>query len=181
MAATFLKACNQEIGQSLFEDDLLETAVRLMDKAKQNGVRLVMPVDVIVTDDIAAEDKAKTVPIDEIPPNMLIADIGPQTIKNFYDELRRAKTIFWNGPMGIYERPRFSEGTRAVAKLLAGSQAATIIGGGSTAEIVTNMGLADKMSFVSTGGGASMQFLSGESLPGVEELLDVGARVRVSR
>ncbi len=172
MAATFLKANGHSIGLSLIEDELLDTAADLMDKAKEHEVRLVLPVDVVVADEISAEAVVKTVSIEDIPSDMRIADIGPQTIKNFYDELRRSKTIFWNGPMGVYEIPRFAEGTRAVAKLLAGSQAATIIGGGSTAEVVTNMGLADKITFVSTGGGASLRFLGGESLPGVDKLLD---------
>jgi len=177
MAATFLKASSHAVGLSLIEDDLLDTAADLMEKATQHEVRLVLPVDVVVADEINAEATVKTVAIEDIPSDMRIADIGPQTIKNFYDELRRSKTIFWNGPMGVYEVPRFAEGTRAVAKLLAGSQAATIIGGGSTAEVVTNMGLADKITFVSTGGGASLRFLGGESLPGVDGLLDKDSQV----
>jgi phosphoglycerate kinase len=143
-----------------------------MEKAAKNGVRLLLPVDVVVTDEISAEAKGKVVSIEKISPRKRIVDIGPQTIKNFYEELRRCKTVFWNGPMGIYEIPQFAEGTRAMAKLLASLNATTIIGGGSTAEIVTNMGLADKMSFVSTGGGASLRFLGGQTLPGVEALLD---------
>jgi len=103
-------------------------------------------------------------------------DIGPQTIKNFAEELKKCKTIFWNGPMGIYEIPQFAGGTRAMAKLLAGLKAATVVGGGSTAEVVIEMKLADKMTFVSTGGGATLRFLSGEPLPGVEALLDKGAQ-----
>jgi phosphoglycerate kinase len=103
---------------------------------------------------------------------MRIADIGPLTIKDFEEQLLKCRTVFWNGPMGIYEIPRFAEGTQTMVKLLAGSQAKTIIGGGSTAEAVVEMGLADKMTFVSTGGGASLRFLSGETLPGVAVLLD---------
>jgi len=177
MAATFLKASGHAIGLSLIEDDLLDTAADLMEKATQHEVRLVLPVDVVVADEISAGAMVKTVSVEDIPSDMRIADIGPQTIKNFYDELRRSKTIFWNGPMGVYEIPRFAEGTRAVAKLLASSQAATIIGGGSTAEVVTNMGLADKITFVSTGGGASLRFLGGESLPGVDGLLGKDSQV----
>jgi len=171
MAATFFRASGREVGLSLIEEHSLETASDLMAKAADGGVRLVLPVDVIVADDIEAETGVMTVPIEKIAPTQRIADIGPQTMKAFYEELRKCRTIFWNGPMGVYERPRFAEGTRAMAKLLASSQAATIIGGGSTAEIVTNMGLAEKMTFVSTGGGASLSFLGGESLPGVEALL----------
>ena len=172
MAATFLKAQSREVGLSLIEVDRLGTAAALMDKASHNGVRLLLPVDVIVAGEVNAEAKGEVVPVDQISPHHRIVDIGPLTIKNFYEELRRCKTIFWNGPVGIYEIPQFAEGTKAMAKLLANLDATTIIGGGSTAEIVTNMGLADQMTFVSTGGGASLTFLGGEKLPGVEVLLD---------
>jgi len=172
MAATFLKAKSYEVGLSLIEADRLDTAVGLMEKASRNGVRLLLPVDVIVADGLDAEAKVKVVSIENIPPRLRIVDIGPQTIKNFSEELHKCKTIFWNGPMGIYEIPQFAEGTKAMARLLAGLDATTIIGGGSTAEIVIEMKLADKMTFVSTGGGATLRFLSGEPLPGVEALLN---------
>jgi len=172
MAATFLKAKSFEVGLSLVEEDRLDTAAQLMQKAAENGVRLELPIDVVVAEEINEEAKGTTVSIDNIPANQRIVDIGAQTIKNFYEELRRCRTIFWNGPMGVYEIPQFAEGTRSMAKLLASLQAATILGGGSTAEVVTNMGLADQMSFVSTGGGASLSFLGGETLPGIEALLD---------
>jgi len=172
MAATFLKARGYEVGQSLIEEDRLEDATSLMQKASDGGVRLLLPVDVIVADDIDTEAGVATVQVENIGKTQRIADIGPQTTKAFYEELRRCRTIFWNGPMGVYEIPRFAEGTRAMAKLIAGSQAATILGGGSTAEIATNMGLAEKMTFISTGGGASLRFLGGEPLPGVEALRD---------
>ncbi|MFC2006374.1 phosphoglycerate kinase, partial [Chloroflexota bacterium] len=171
MAATFLKAKSYKVGVSLIEADRLDTARGLMEKAARNGVHLLLPVDVLVTDEISAEAKGKVVSCESISSRQRIVDIGPQTSKNFYEELRRCKTIFWNGPMGIYEIAQFAEGTRAMAKLLANLMAATIIGGGSTAEIVTNMGLADKMTFVSTGGGATLAFLGGQTLPGVEALL----------
>jgi phosphoglycerate kinase len=173
MAATFLKANSYEIGMSLIEADRVDTAVGLMEKAAKNGVRLLLPADVVVADETSAE--AKVVSIESILPHQRIVDMGSRTIKNFYEELRRCQTVFWNGPMGIYEIPQFAEGTRAMAKLLASLEATTIIGGGSTAEIVTSMGLADKMSFVSTGGGASLKFLGGLTLPGVEALLDKGS------
>jgi phosphoglycerate kinase len=172
MAATFLKAKSCEVGLSLIEADRLETAARLMEKAVRNRVRLLLPVDVVVTDEISAEAKGKVVSIEKISPRQRIVDIGPQTIKNFYEELRRCKTVFWNGPMGIYEIPQFAEGTRAMAKLLASLNGTTIVGGGSTAEIVTDLGLVDKMTFVSTGGGASLELLGGQKLPGVEALLN---------
>jgi len=172
MAATFLKAKSYEVGLSLIEADRLDTAVRLMEKASRNGVRLLLPVDVIVADGLDAEAKVKVVSIENISPRLRIVDIGPQTIKNFSEELRKCKTIFWNGPMGIYEKPQFAKGTKAMARLLAGLDATTIIGGGSTAEVVIEMKLADRMTFVSTGGGATLRFLSGKTLPGVETLLD---------
>ncbi len=172
MAATFLKAKSYEIGRSLFEADRIKTAATLMAKAEKNGIHLLLPVDVVVTEEINAEAKGRVVPIDRISPKLRIADIGPQTIKNFREKLRRAKTVFWNGPMGVYEVPQFAEGTRAMAKLLASLKATTIVGGGSTAEIVTDLRLDDRMTFVSTGGGASMTFLSGQKLPGVEALLN---------
>jgi phosphoglycerate kinase len=172
MAATFLKAKGYQVGLSLVEDDKLELANRLMDEAARQGVNLMLPVDAVVADRLSTEAEAKTVAIENIPPNLRIVDIGPQTVQNFSAELEKCQTIFWNGPMGIYEIDRFARGTQAMARLLAGLKATTIIGGGSTAEVVTEMKLADKMTFVSTGGGASLRFLGGEKLPGVEALLD---------
>ncbi len=175
VAATFLKAKSCEVGLSLIEADRLDTAVGLMEKAARNGVSLLLPVDVVVVDEIGAEAKGKIVSIENISPHQRIVDIGPQTIKNFQEELQKCKTVFWNGPMGIYEIAQFAEGTQAMARLLASLEAATIIGGGSSAELVTKMGLADKMTFVSTGGGATLKFLGGQTLPGVEALLDKGS------
>jgi phosphoglycerate kinase len=172
MAATFLKAKSYEVGTSLVEEDKLDLAARLMNAVGENKVRMLLPVDVVVADEINAGARTETVPVDKIPGGKRIVDIGPQTIKNFGAELRNCKTVFWNGPLGIYEIPQFAEGTQAMAKLLATLGATTIIGGGSTAEVVNEMGLADKMTFVSTGGGASLRFLSGETLPGVETLMD---------
>jgi len=172
MAATFLKALSFEVGRSLVENDKLELTGRLMKDAAQQGARLLLPLDVVVAGEISAQARAFTVPIEEIPPDMRIVDIGPRTIESFSEELRKCRTIFWNGPVGIYELPRFAGGTRAMAELLAGLEATTVIGGGSTAEVVTEMKLVDRMSFVSTGGGASLRFLGGETLPGVEALRD---------
>jgi phosphoglycerate kinase len=143
-----------------------------MEKAARNGVQLLLPVDVVVAEETGDRAEGKIVSIENISPRQRIVDIGPRTVTNFSQELRRCQIVFWNGPMGIAEIPQFAEGTRAMAKLVAGLEATTIIGGGSTAEIVTNLGLADKMSFVSTGGGASLRFLGGQTLPGVEALLD---------
>jgi phosphoglycerate kinase len=172
MAATFLKAKSYEVGQSSIETDLLDTAVNLMETASRNKVRLVLPVDVAIAAEINAEAEVEVVPVENIPGNRKIVDIGPQTIQKFSAELQNCKTVFWNGPMGIYEIPRFATGSQAMANLLASLDATTIIGGGSTAEVVNEMGLADRMDFVSTGGGASLRFLGGEKLPGVEALLD---------
>jgi phosphoglycerate kinase len=172
MAATFLKAKGCEVGLSLVENDKLDFATKLMEQAVKQKLPLMLPVDVIVAADINAEAEYKVVAVESIPPQWQIVDIGPHTIDNFSRELSRCQTIFWNGPMGVCEIAQFAQGTQAMARLLAGLKATTIIGGGSTAEIVTAMKLADKMSFVSTGGGASLRFLSGEKLPGVEVLLN---------
>jgi len=172
MAATFLKAKSYETGISLVEADRLDTAVELMERAVGNGAHLLLPVDVVVADNLSNEAESKMVSVDNIPPNLRIVDIGQRSIDSFSRELGRCKTVFWNGPMGIYEIPQFAAGTQAMARLLAGLKATTVIGGGSTAEAVTEMKLADKMTFVSTGGGASLRFLSGKALPGVEVLMD---------
>jgi len=172
MAATFLKAQSYETGLSLIEADMLDTAVGLMEKAANNRTRLLLPVDVVVADEISAKAKViKTVPIENISSHLRIVDIGPRTIKSFQEKLRECKTVFWNGPMGIYEIPQFAGGTKNMAEFLASLGVATIIGGGSTAEVVNELVLTDKMTFVSTGGGASLRFLSGKTLPGVEALL----------
>jgi phosphoglycerate kinase len=172
MAATFLKAKGLEVGLSLVEDDKLDFATKLMNDAARQGVHLMLPVDVVVADRLSDGAEVKTVSIENIPPDWRIVDIGPRTINNFSAELRKCRTIFWNGPMGVYEIARFAQGTQAMARLLADIEATIIIGGGSTAEVVTAMKLADKMTFVSTGGGASLRFLGGEKLPGIEVLLN---------
>ena len=172
MAATFLKAKGLEVGRSLVEDDKLDFATRLMNDAGRQGINLMLPVDVVVADELSAQVQAQTVSVENIPPERRIVDIGRQTVQNFSQELKKCQTIFWNGPMGVYEIARFAQGTQAMARLLAELKATTIIGGGSTAEVVTAMKLADRMTFVSTGGGASLRFLGGEKLPGFEVLLN---------
>ena len=172
MAATFLKAKGYEVGLSLVENDKLDLAAKLMQQAAERKLPLILPVDVVAAAEVSAESEYNVVAVEKIPPQWRIVDIGPKTIDSFSRELRRCQTIFWNGPMGVCEIAQFARGTQAIAKLLAGLKATTIIGGGSTAEIVTAMKLADKMTFVSTGGGASLRFLSGEKLPGVEALLN---------
>jgi 3-phosphoglycerate kinase len=172
MVATFLKAMSYEVGKSSVEEDKLDLARKLMDKAKSKGVKLLLPVDVVVADKSAADAKSKTVAIDKVPADWFIMDIGHKTIDLFEEELKKCKTIIWNGPMGVFEYPKFSRGTASIAKTLAGAKATTIIGGGSTAEAVEEMGLAEKITHVSTGGGASLEFLEGKTLPGVAALQD---------
>ena len=172
MAATFLTAKSYKVGRSLVEPDRVETAATIMERVSRNGVRLLLPVDVVVVEEINAEAETMTVPAWKIPSGYRIVDIGPQTVKDFTRELRKCRTVFWNGPMGVYEVAKFGEGTRSLARFLAGSSATTIIGGGSTAEVIDQMKLTDCMSFVSTGGGASLSFLGGEALPGIDALPD---------
>ncbi len=172
MVATFLKAQGYEVGHSLVERDKLSLAKELLKEAEEWKVPFLLPVDVVVAKEIKAEAKTKVVSITDISPDSYIVDIGPQTIELFSNELRKCHTIMWNGPMGIYEIPQFAQGTRSLAKLLSTVNATTIIGGGSSAEIVQEMRLANKMTHVSTGGGASLRFLEGATLPGVEILPD---------
>jgi phosphoglycerate kinase len=173
MAATFLKAQNYGVGLSVVEDDKKDLANQIMATAKSNNIAVILPLDVIVADAINDQAKPSIAPVSMIPANKYIVDIGPQTIELFTENLKKCKTIFWNGPMGVYEIPQFSRGTKSMAELLANlTSVTTVVGGGSTAEIVTEMHLGFKMTHVSTGGGASMSFLEGKTLPGVEVLLD---------
>ncbi|MDD5312528.1 MAG: phosphoglycerate kinase [Dehalococcoidia bacterium] len=172
MAATFLKAQNYGVGISSVEEDKMDLANKLVETAKQHNIKLLLPLDVIVADAINDQARPSIAPVTMVPPNKYIVDIGPQTIELFTESLKQCRTIFWNGPMGVYEIPQFSRGTKAMAELLANLSATTVVGGGSTAEIVIDMHLGFKMTHVSTGGGASLSFLEGKSLPGVDVLLD---------
>jgi len=172
MAATFLKTQGYEVGHSLIEDDKLGLAKKLLQEAKEWGVPFLLPIDAVVVEEIRAGAPTRVVPTTNIPSGSHIVDIGPQSIELFCSELRKCRTITWNGPMGIYEIPQFAQGTRSIASFLSTFNATTIIGGGSSAEIVQEMGLTDKMTHVSTGGGASLRFLEGVTLPGVKVLLD---------
>ncbi len=172
MAATFLKAQGYEVGLSLVETDKQGLAHELMEAAKRKGVSLLVPADVMVATSISAEATGEIVPIADIPTNKNIVDIGPKTIELFSQQIRQCQTVFWNGPMGVYEIPQFARGTKAMVELLVSMKVTTIVGGGSTAEIVEEMNLAHKMTHVSTGGGASLNFLKGKTLPGVSVLLD---------
>ncbi len=169
MANTFLKAQGYEVGKSLVEEESLPLARRIVARA---GKRLVLPKDVVVADAFEAQARAKTVGVDEVPAGWRILDIGPETVETFGERLASAKTVVWNGPMGVFEFPRFARGTVAIAQKLAQIEAMTIIGGGDTAAAVRQAGQADKMSHISTGGGASLEFLEGKTLPGVAALED---------
>ena len=172
MAATFLSAQNYGVGLSSVEADKKDLANQIIASAKTSNVSLLLPLDVIVADAINDQARFSIAPISMIPANKYIVDIGPQTIELFTENLKKCHTIFWNGPMGVIEIPQFARGTRAMADLLANLHATTVVGGGSTAEIVAEMNLSSKMTHVSTGGGASLNFLEGEVLPGVDVLSD---------
>jgi len=172
MAATFLRAQGYEVGHSLIEDDKLDLARKLLREAEEWNVPFLLPIDAIVAKEIKDGAETRVVPVTNIPSDSHIVDIGPESIELFSKELKKCRTIMWNGPMGVYEIPQFAHGTKAIAKLISSLNATTVIGGGSSAEIVQAMGLADKMTHVSTGGGASLRFLEGASLPGVEVLLN---------
>jgi phosphoglycerate kinase len=172
MAATFLKSMGYGVGSSIVENDWLDYVRQLSEKAKSGGNKLLLPQDAVVAEKLEAGVRTKTVPVTKIPDGWTIADIGPKTIKEFSKELKKCQTIVWNGPVGVFEIPEFANGTHSLIKVLADLQATTVIGGGSTAEAVVEMGLANKMSHVSTGGGASLEFLEGKILPGVAVLQD---------
>lgn len=172
MAATFLKGRGWDVGTSAVEPGTMELVGSIQRRAAALGVRVLLPVDVVVAEKPESGATALVVRSDQIPPGCRIADIGPLTILEFTQELRRCRTVAWNGPMGVFEIPQFSSGTRSIATVLAGLDAITVIGGGSTAEAVTQLGLAGRMTHVSTGGGASLRFLSGKTLPGIAVLAD---------
>jgi phosphoglycerate kinase len=167
MANTFLKAQGYEVGESLVEDESLATAREVL---QQWPDKVVLPVDAVVAHDFAPEAEAKIVSIEQVPPDWRILDIGPQTLSIFREELAPARTVVWNGPMGVFEFPRFSTGTVGLGKILAETQAETIVGGGDSVAALQQAGLVEKMSHVSTGGGASLEFLEGKTLPGVAAL-----------
>ncbi len=172
MAYTFIKANGGEIGSSLLEEDKLGLARALQEKARKKGVEFLLPVDNKAGDAFLADCNARVMDIDKIPQGWMGMDIGPKSIERFTAVIRRAATVIWNGPMGVFEFPAFEEGTRAVALALSENTGVTIIGGGDSAAAVKQFGLAGRMSHISTGGGASMEFLEGKTLPGVAALLD---------
>lgn len=172
MAYTFFKAQGYEVGNSICEMDKLDLAKSAMKKAKQKGVKLMLPVDTKIGKEFKADTESKTVKYTEIPADWEGFDIGAETIKMFSDELRNAKTVIWNGPLGLFEFDQFAIGTNEIAKVLSEIAATTIIGGGDSAAAVKKAGLEDKMTHISTGGGASLEFLEGKKLPGIEALID---------
>lgn len=170
MAYTFLKTQGIEIGKSLLEEDKLELAKDLLNRAKENGVEILLPVDFVVSDSFGKD--AKAIIADDIDPDLESLDIGPKTIELFVKALEGAKTVVWNGPMGVFEFPQFASGTNAIAKALADSDAITIVGGGDSALAVERAGYKDKITHVSTGGGASLELLEGKVLPGIDAVED---------
>ncbi len=171
MCFTFLLAQGLGVGASLKEDDWVDRAAGLIEKARERGVELLLPVDVVAADRFAEDAAVATVPVDAIPEDMMGLDIGPETAAAYAKAIAGAASVFWNGPMGVFEMEPFAAGTRAVAEAVAANEAAdTIIGGGDSVAAVNKFGLADAMTFISTGGGASMELVQGEALPGVEAL-----------
>ena len=166
MAYTFFKAKGQEIGTSLVEEDYIEFAQKMMDKAAEKGVNFLIPVDTVVAKEFKNDAESRVVE-GSMEADEMGLDIGPKTVALFSDALKSAKTVVWNGPMGVFEMPNFAKGTEAIAKALSEIDAITIIGGGDSAAAVNILGYGDKMTHISTGGGASMEFLEGKELPGV--------------
>jgi len=172
MAYTFFKAKGFSVGTSICEDDKVELAAQLMKKAEMCGVKLLLPLDNVVADRFEADAQKKIVSSDSIPEDWMGMDIGPKTIALFSEEIKKAATVVWNGPMGVFEMERFAEGTRAIALAVSECKGTTIIGGGDSASAVISLGFGDKMTHISTGGGASLEFLEGVELPGIACLND---------
>jgi phosphoglycerate kinase len=180
MANTFLAARGLELGKSLVEADQLESAERITAEARRKRVRLMLPTDAVVAPQIHVRARTKVVPVSAVPKDEMMVDIGPETRRAFAEQLAKAKTIFWNGPMGVFEIPQFAEGTNEMARVIARrttSGAITVVGGGDSVAAVENLGLAGKMTHVSTGGGASLEFIEGKTLPGVAALLPADAEI----
>ncbi|ACV28794.1 Bifunctional PGK/TIM [Anaerococcus prevotii] len=172
MAYTFLKAQGKEIGKSLLEEDKMDLSLELIKKAEANNVEILLPVDVVIADEIKAGAETEIVDIDSIPEDKEALDIGPKTAELFASKIKEAKTVVWNGPMGVFEIKEFADGTNKVAAALAESDAITIVGGGDSALAIELAGLKDKITHVSTGGGASLEFLEGKDLPGISSIED---------
>lgn len=170
MANTFLAAHGYDLKASLLEPDRIELAGEILARAAQRGIEFLLPTDLVVADSFEAPTEIRTVAADAIPDGFLALDVGPATRAAFAAAVARARTLFWNGPLGVFERPPFDEGTRALARALADCSGFTLIGGGETVAAVHQAGVADRIGHVSTGGGASLEFLAGRELPGVAAL-----------
>ena len=171
MAFTFLKQMGYDIGASLVEDDLLEDAQHVMDEAKKLGVKFYLPVDVVAAEKFSADSVIKITTAQEIPSGWMGLDIGPASVRLYREALNDVQTVLWNGPMGVYEMDKFARGSTKIAHFVADSYATTVVGGGDTADLVQRIGLDEEMSFISTGGGASLELLEGKTLPGVAPLI----------
>ncbi|WP_345986074.1 phosphoglycerate kinase [Sulfurimonas sp. HSL-1656] len=171
MAFTFLKQLGYDVGNSLVEDDLLDEAQKIMDEARRRKVKFYLPVDVVAAQTFSADATSKLVSAQEIPQGWMGLDIGPATVRLYREVLNDVQTVLWNGPMGVYEMERFARGSSKIAHFVADSYATTVVGGGDTADLVQRIGLDEEMTFISTGGGASLELLEGKVLPGVKPLL----------
>lgn len=167
MANTFIRAKGYDTGKSKVEEGLLDQAKDLLALAEQRNVKLLLPIDAVVASEISKEAEAEVVEVSKVPEDKMILDIGPATVNLFNEEIKKARTIIWNGPLGVYEYEQFASGTREVAKAMAASEAVSVIGGGDSAAAVQNLGLAQDITHISTGGGATLEFLEGLPLPGV--------------
>lgn len=172
MAYTFFKSAGYEIGKSILDEESIELAASLLKEAKEAGVEMLLPVDIVCADKFDNDANTKTVPCNEIPADMEGLDVGPETVKLYGDKIRSAATVVWNGPMGVFEMDTFAKGTNGIAEAMAECPGTTIIGGGDSAAAIRKAGLADKMTHISTGGGASLEFLEGKKLPGIEVIED---------
>ncbi|WP_019415925.1 phosphoglycerate kinase [Paenisporosarcina sp. TG20] len=172
LSYTFLKSQGYEIGKSLLEEDKIDLAKSFIDKAKNKGVNLMLPIDAVIASDFSKDAETKVVDVHEIPADWMGLDIGPKTTAQYADIIANSQLIIWNGPMGVFEMPPFANGTRGIANAMAMTQAYTVIGGGDSAAAVEKFGVADKMDHISTGGGASLEFMEGKDLPGVVALND---------
>ncbi|KXB63827.1 phosphoglycerate kinase [Olsenella sp. DNF00959] len=172
MAYTFFLAKGYSVGTSLKEEDWIERAAEMLKKAEAKGCKILLPVDNVVADHFGEDATGEVVDSDKIPDDRMGMDIGPKTVELYCEAVKAAKTVFWNGPMGVFEMDQFAKGTEAVARAIADSDCTSIIGGGDSVAAINKFGLADKMSWISTGGGASMELVEGKALPGVEALLD---------
>jgi phosphoglycerate kinase len=184
MANTFLAAKGHQLGKSLVEEERLKDAERILAEARRKRVRFMLPTDAVVAPLIHHRAKTRTVGIDEVPRDQMVVDIGPQTVDAYTEHLAKARTVFWNGPMGVFEMPQMAAGTNAIASFLAkraSKGAVVVVGGGDSVAAVEQLGLADKMTHVSTGGGASLEFLEGKTLPGVAALLPADAELPAAK